>query len=116
MEYCTLGLPSALMYILDVWAGASVRFCTGYLSVDIQSAQVIMMSIMVMLYMVGSGLDSASCAIIGQALGAGNVIGSKIFYTTFRIIASIAIVVVILLTYTFQEQIIDVYTDIPTIK
>ena len=87
-----------MMFILDVWAGSMVRFCTGYMSVNIQSAQIIMNNIMVLLYMIGSGLDSASCAIIGQSLGAGNVEGSKIFYTTFRIIATIAILVLIVLT------------------
>ena len=34
-DYLKLGIPSALMFILDVWAGSLVRFCSGYLSVDI---------------------------------------------------------------------------------
>jgi Na+-driven multidrug efflux pump len=34
-QYLRLGVPSALMFILDVWAGSMVRFFSGYLSVDI---------------------------------------------------------------------------------
>ena len=69
-EYFKLGVPSALMFALDVWAGSIVRFFSGYLGVEVQSAQVILNNIMVLLYMVGSGLDSAACAFVGQALGA----------------------------------------------
>lgn len=37
-EYFKLGLPSAFMFALDVWAGSIVRFLSGYLGVDVQSA------------------------------------------------------------------------------
>lgn len=115
-EYIRIGLPSALMFALDNWAGSMIRFCTGYLSVDIQSAQGIMVNIMVLLYMIGSGLDSAACALIGQALGAGNVESSKQFFSSFRVITVVLIFFVILLTHSFQHQMVEVYTDISSVQ
>ena len=37
-EYFRLGILSAFMFALDVWAGSIVRFLSGYLGVDVQSA------------------------------------------------------------------------------
>jgi Na+-driven multidrug efflux pump len=104
-----------MMFVLDVWAGSMGRFMTGYLSVDVQSAQIIMVNIMVLLYMVGNGLDSASCALIGQSLGAGKISSAKLFYNSFKVIATVLICFVILLTYVFKEDIISIYTDISSI-
>lgn len=54
-----------MMFALDLLAGSAIRFFTGYLSIDVQSAQGIMVNLMVLLYMLGSGLDAAACALIG---------------------------------------------------
>ena len=96
-EYLKIGIPSAFMFLLDVWAGSTIRFFTGYMSVDIQSAQIILNNLMVLLYMVGSGLDTAACALIGQALGADSVASAKSFYSTFKTIAASLIGVVMIL-------------------
>ena len=72
-QYLSLGLPAAFMFILDNWAGSSVRFFAGYLSVEVQSAQLILYNVITLLYMVGAGFESASCALIGQLLGSGEI-------------------------------------------
>lgn len=115
-EYVRIGVASAMMLALDLLAGSAIRFCTGYLSVDIQSAQGIMVNLMVLLYMLGSGLDAAACALIGHALGAGQIESSKQFYATFRQIAAGLILVVIFLTYFFQNALINVYTNIESVR
>jgi len=50
---------------LDVWAHAMFRFLSGYLGTGGLSGLAIMMDILVMLYMIGAGLDQASCAFVG---------------------------------------------------
>lgn len=71
---------------------------------------------MVLLYMTGSGLDNASCALVGQALGANNISAAKGFYSTFRIIASLLIGLIMLLQWTFREVLVDMYTNIPSVR
>ena len=48
---------SAFSLCLDCWAGGLVTFFAAYISVNTQSAQVVLTSIMVFLFMVGEGLS-----------------------------------------------------------
>ena len=56
-EYFELGIMSAFSLCLDCWAGGLVTFFAAYISVNTQSAQVVLTSIMVFLFMVGEGLS-----------------------------------------------------------
>lgn len=115
-EYFQIGLPAAFMFILDIWAGCTVRFFSGYLSVEIQSAQIILNNIMVILYMFGAGLDSASCALIGQFLGAGKVSHARLYFKTFKLLTTTAIFIILILMSIFQRQVVSLYSDIPSIR
>lgn len=114
-EYIRLGLPSAFMFALDNWAGSMIRFCIGYMAVDIQSAQAILVNIMVLLYQVGSGFDSAACALIGQALGANDLKSSKRFYSTISVIAVTFISLTIGMTYLFFVDLVEIYTNLSSV-
>ena len=56
-DYLKLGLPSCFMLCLDTYAGSSVTVIAGYVQIETQSAQVVLGSIMVFLYMVARGLE-----------------------------------------------------------
>ena len=115
-EYFRLGVPSAFMFALDVWAGSIVRFASGYLGVDVQSAQIILNNIMVLLYMIGSGLDSAACALVGQSLGAGDVLLANKFYQNFKWVSAAIIFLVMISFYYSCETIVGMYTTIPGVR
>lgn len=69
-EYLVIGIPSTIMVCLDAYANCLATFFAGYLSMATQSAQVVLMNIMVVLFfMCGAGIQSAACAIIGQLIG-----------------------------------------------
>ena len=104
------------MFALDVWAGSIVRFLSGYLGVDVQSAQVILNNIMVLLYMIGSGLDSASCALVGQSLVAGDVRLANQFYQNFKWVSAFLIFFVMFFFYYYCEIIVGLYTTIPGVR
>ena len=57
---------------------------------------------MVLFYMVGSGLDSAACAIVGAKLGSNNVGSARTFYSTFRWLATMMIICVIIFQWIFK--------------
>ena len=69
-----------------------------------------------MLYMVGAGFDQAACAFVGQAIGAGKVPLARLLYTTFNYVAAITISITILIFYHFKDDIIRIYTDIPSVQ
>ena len=62
------------------------------------------------------GLDQAACAFVGQALGAGKVPLAIKFYNTFLIVSSFLILAYMLMFYTFQVQIVTIYTNIPSVQ
>ena len=101
---------------LDVWAHAVFRFLSGYLGTGGLSGLAIILDILVMLYMIGSGLDQASCAFVGQALGAGRVDLARQFYRDFCYISATVIFFVIIIFNYFKEDIVCLYTNIESVR
>ena len=56
-DYLVLGIPSTFMLCLDCWAGNLVVFFAGYIGKSCLAAQLVLGNIMVVLYMVGMGLE-----------------------------------------------------------
>jgi len=93
-----------------------MRFLSGYLGNEVLSGMAIMMDILVLLYMIGAGLDQASCAFVGQAIGAGKVTLARKFYHTFCYISTFVILFVILVFNYFKEDIVCLYTNIESVR
>lgn len=68
-EYLEIGLPSAVMVCLDGLAWHLMSLTTGYLGVNAQAAQILVMNIVVMFYQVSFGLQQAATTLIGQRIG-----------------------------------------------
>lgn len=56
-DYLILGIPSTFMMCLDCWANNLSVFFAGYLGTTKLAAQLVLCNIMVVLYMVGMGLE-----------------------------------------------------------
>ena len=61
--------------------------------------------------MVGTGFEQASCAIIGNQLGRGDVKSAKDFYGTLRHIAFWTIMATTLVQYIFRKEIVGAYLN-----
>mmetsp|Transcript_12782 Transcript_12782/g.21611 ORF Transcript_12782/g.21611 Transcript_12782/m.21611 type:complete len:212 (+) Transcript_12782:864-1499(+) len=99
------------MLCLDIWAGCLIFFSCGYLGVTQLAAQILLQNIMVVLYMVGAGLDQASCAIVGQQIGSNNVKMAKVFYDSFRRVTVVIILLVMTFQYIYRREIVMMFTD-----
>ena len=55
-QYLALGIPSALMLCLEWWAFEVMTLITGYIGVDEQASQVIIINIVAIMYMVSLGI------------------------------------------------------------
>jgi Na+-driven multidrug efflux pump len=49
-------------------------------------------------------------------LGAGQIESAKKFYATFKVGAAVLIALAIVLTFSFQVQLVDVYTNLPSVR
>lgn len=101
---------------LDAWIGVLIVLFSAYVSLEVQSAQVILMNIMEVLYMVGLGLDQSSCALVGRWLGKNDHKTALEFYNAFRILSPIVIGFVLILEWIFRVQSVEMFTNIKTTR
>lgn len=68
-DYLKLGIPAALLAILEWWAYELMTVISGYISVTAQASQVVIMNIIALLFMIAIGLNQAAATTIGQKIG-----------------------------------------------
>ena len=91
------------MVCLDWWVFELMIVFSGWLGVQEQTMQIIMLNIVAMAYMVAIGLEAASCSIIGQLLGRGDVVMAKKYMSTFFYVSSALLLNNIIMVYFFQR-------------
>lgn len=70
-----------------------------------------MLNVVSMMYMVAIGLEAASCSIIGQLLGKGDVALAKKFMLTFVYVSSTLLLLNTLIVYLLKDPILACYTS-----
>ena len=55
-QYLVLGVPTAAMMCLEWWAYEVMTLMAGYIGVNEQAAQIVLMNIVALLYMVSLGI------------------------------------------------------------
>jgi len=79
-EYLTLGVPLAMMLCLEWWAFEAMVLMSGYIGVDEQATQIILLNIIGLCFFLALGLQQAATSCIGHEIGVGNVAQAKKFY------------------------------------
>ena len=69
-----------------------------------------MMHVVAMAYMVAIGLEQASCALVGQEIGKGDVPNAKLYYRAFEIITTLILICTSTLVYVFSDALISIFT------
>ena len=59
-------------------------------------------NVMTILYMVGMGSDQASCALVGQQLGANKPIKAKVYYRSFKWVMLVIVIAICTLVHLFR--------------
>lgn len=72
-DYLRIGIPSALMLCIEWWAFEVMTLVTGYISVDAQASQVVILNIIALMFMFSLGLQQAAASTIGQCIGSSDV-------------------------------------------
>lgn len=75
-EYFRIGSTLAIMMCLDWWVWELQILVSGLLGVEDQATTIIIMNIILIGYMFATGLESASCTLIGNQIGSLNLTGA----------------------------------------
>ena len=70
--YFRLSIPSTVMTCSEWWAFEIMVILAGILGITEQAVNVILFNIIAVLYMAPVGMQEASCALIGNEIGANN--------------------------------------------
>lgn len=76
-QYMKLGLPSMLFIVLE-WSSYDVQtVIAGYISLEDQACQIIMLNLTNNLFTLALGINTAACTLIGTQIGNMNVENAK---------------------------------------
>ena len=64
------GLPTMAMKGMNLWADDLLIIISGWLSVENQANQVLLLTLYIQLSMIALGFENATCTVIGNAIGA----------------------------------------------
>ena len=78
-EYLKYGIPSALMFCMEVWFFESFTLLSGLLSIDDQGACIILINISAFIYMIPLGMSYAASNLIGNSLGSGKTYNAHLY-------------------------------------
>lgn len=72
-EYLKIALPSTIIICSEWWAFEVLTVISGLISIEAQAVQTIVTSGCAILFEIPLGYQEATCAIIGNCIGANNV-------------------------------------------
>ena len=106
-----LAVPSTIMITLDWWVWEFMILISGLLGVKEQAACILIMNIVSLAVMIGFGLEQASCTLIGQEIGRGEISLAKQIYNEFLKISTILILITCFLVWKYKSQYISIFTE-----
>ena len=106
-----VALPNIVMICSAWWAFKILTILAGTLGVTDLACQVIVMSVAATLFMIPLGIQEATCAIIGNCIGANNVPLAKRFFRLFNILTFAIVSTMSLITALARAQIVGAFTE-----
>lgn len=111
--YIKLAVPTTIMICLDWWVWELMILMCGYFPEDTrvtqQAAQIVIMNIVALAYMVGIGLETASCTLVGQQIGKGDVKKAKEYYGTIQIVSAIILILTSSAIFVGKEWLVGLF-------
>ena len=109
-KYLEIGIPCSLLLCSGYCAIHLLTFLTGYFSVAAQNAQIILLNVQGIFFMVSIGLWQAVATIIGQKIGNLEVASAKHYYKTIKLLGVGTYVVLLAISEIFKKQIVGSFT------
>ena len=99
------------MLSAEWWAFELMVILAGILGITEQAANVILFNVVAVFYMIPLGMQEASCALIGNEIGANNPKLAKKYYKVISTITFLCLIVICLLMGFGRKIIASVFTD-----
>jgi multidrug resistance protein, MATE family len=109
-EYLDISLPATVMICAEWWGFEILALIAGTIGVASQASWAIVVTTCAIALMIAKGMQEATCSIIGNCIGAGNVPLAKRF---FALIMRVSIAVTILISMSIllaRDQIAAVFS------
>lgn len=109
-EYLGISLPATIMICAEWWGFEILALIAGIIGVAAQASWAIIVTTCAIALMMAKGMQEATCSLIGNCIGAGNVPLAKRF---FALIMKVNIVVTFLTSLTIlftREQIASLFS------
>ena len=109
-EYLAISLPSTGMICAEMWGLQVLTIIAGTLGVAEQGSQALCSIIGAVLFMAPVGVQEATCAIIGNCVGANNVPLAKHFFWLILKINSVLVLLISSLVFFGRYTLIKFFT------
>lgn len=102
-----------VVVLLENWVWEQMTLASGLVGIDDQAFQVILINLLNLNYMIGSGMQSSASTVVGNQIGYGNV-GKAIEYFKVSVITGqVLFCAQTIFFYLYLENIIGLFTNIP---
>jgi len=109
-SYFKLGVPTAAMSCMDIWAFSVLTLIAHYLGVVENAGQVILLNVLSILYSIPMGFASGSCALVGRNIGKGKVSNAKMYAKQALFLVIVVSLIPCACFSLFPRGIIEIFT------
>ena len=109
-EYLVYGLPSTIIFWLDIWTFEWLILFAGYIGSNEQSATIITFYIGALLGAPFSGIAYATSSMVGNSIGANKPKIAQVYFKVSNLLCTIVITFEVIMILMFRESIASVFT------
>ena len=109
-------MPATIMLCSEIWALQILGIFAGWISVNDQAVNAILVTLFAILFMVSQGAQSAACALIGEKIGANRVSHAQAYFKVIAGTTLIFILTISSIVYYYRDWIVDEITEQPDVR
>ncbi len=110
-SFFKIGIPSAAMLIVEWWGTELMAVEAAYLDPIQMAANVSMMNLMAIVFMIPSGISTTACILVGTAIGAKNSYNAKLYSISCLCVDLGVLMTVGLLLILLDDRVAGFFTD-----
>jgi len=110
-DYLRIGIPNMLVIFIEFTSYEIMVLLVGYLGVVEQATQIILLNFIGLPQMIAWAFQQASCAMVGQQIGANNVAQARKIYSVLFIIFVLGDLIDWLILFINRFSIVCIFTD-----
>lgn len=109
--YIAISLPATVMLCAEVWAVELMSVLAGWMSVNDQAVNAILLCLFASMYMFAVGSQSAASALVGEHIGANQVQKAKDYFKLIIGLTLMMVVFIQVVMYTYRREIVGIFTE-----